>query len=361
MERAFRLRDDSYLSRRFSARIIALAIILLSACNEQFDPRAPLDEQLIVYSVLSTDRNVQIVRVQTSYMPSDFNALTYTSDNSITDAFVSIKESNKTYRLRDTLFARDDSLRYKFPMRAYYLGSFTPQRGKSYQVIVQSPSYGQVSSSVIVPDRPQIYSPPIVTQILDRPDRSPQDATIVFIVQLSKNARGYVGRLLLYYDVLKGSEWVEERAEIPITSADSSSYSLDIPIYPQLAIAPGTSQVGLMYKNGYYRGILNILNSRYKSTRLIFKWATLVLLQTDQNLFNYYSATHGTRIRSRSGLMNRCYQPSAEGLGWSERILSIRSSTSCLKTSGATDEATWTPHDRGFLGGRFACGVQPTV
>ena len=295
MKRAFSSQEGSSLSPRFSARIIVLAIILLPACNEQFDPRAPLDQEMIVYSVLSTDRNVQIVRIQSSYMPPDFNALSYTSDNSITDAIVSIKESNKTYRLRDTLLARDDSSRYKFPMAAYYLSSFTPQRSKSYQVIVQSPSFGQVSSSVIVPDRPQISLSATMTQILDRPDRSPQDARIIFIVQLSKNAKGYVGRLLLYYDVLKGSEWVEERVEIPVTSADSSNYSLDYPQYPRLAIAPGTSQVGLIYKNGYYRGILNILNSQYKSTRMIFKWATLVLLQTDQNLFNYYSATHGNQ------------------------------------------------------------------
>ncbi len=52
------------------------------------------------------------------------------------------------------------------------------------------------------------------------------------------------------------------------------------------------SQIGLFYKNGYYRAIVNVVNSQYRSNRLIFKWATFVVLQADKNLFDYYSSTH---------------------------------------------------------------------
>jgi hypothetical protein len=37
------------------------------------------------------------------------------------------------------------------------------------------------------------------------------------------------------------------------------------------------------------------VNEQYKSTRLIFKWATLVLLQADENLYDYYSVVHASR------------------------------------------------------------------
>ncbi len=190
---------------------------------------------------------------------------------------------------------RSDSGRYSFPLRTFYLNRFTPQRGKSYDVIVQSPSYGQAYATIVIPDRPKIILSPEVAQIIDRPDRYAQNVPIIFIAQLSTLSKGYVARFLLYYDVLKGSEWVEERVEIPISSADSSSYSLDIPKYPDLTVSPNTSQIGLMYRNGYYKGTLNILNQRYKSTRVIFKWATLVLLQADKNLYDYYSITHASR------------------------------------------------------------------
>lgn len=269
--------------------------LVLSACKDTFDSRTTLDQKMVIYSVLSTDRDIQYVRVQTNYMPPEYDPLSYTSDSFLSDAHVSLKDAGKTYLLRDTIVARSDSGRYSFPLRIFYLNRFTPQRGKSYDVIVQSPSYGQAYATIIIPEKPFITLSADVAQIIDRPDRYAQGVPIVFIAKLSKLSKGYVARFLLYYDVLKGSEWVEERVEIPISSADSSSYSLDIPKYPDLTVAPNTSQIGLLYRNGYYKGTLNNLNLRYKNTRIIFKWATLVLLQADKNLYDYYSITHASR------------------------------------------------------------------
>jgi len=275
--------------------VFVLLALVLAACKDTFDPRTALDQKMVVFSVLSTDRDIQYVRVQTDYMPAGYDPLSYTSDNFLSDAQVTLKDASKTYLLRDTLVARSDSGRYNFPLRAFYLNRFVPQRGKSYDLIVQSPSYGQAYATIVIPDKPKITIPPEVIQYIDRPDRYAQNVAITFILQLSSLSKGYVARFLLYYDVLKGSEWVEERIEIPISSADSSSYSLDIPRYPDLAASPNTSQVGMIYRNGYYRGTLNILNEHYKDTRLIFKWATVVLLQADKNLYDYYSITHASR------------------------------------------------------------------
>ena len=243
-------------------------------------------------STLSTDRQMQFVRVQQSYMSPTYDASSYTSDNSVTDVIVSIRASNGLYFLRDTLLPRTDTSRYKFPLRAFVLNPFRPLWGESYQVVVQSMSYGVATASVVVPGQSTILLSGNVPQVLDHPEQYSQDTPMLIIVQMSGVSKGYVGRLLLYYDVLKGSRWVEERVEIPVSSADSSSYSLDFPRYPQLTVTPSTSQIGLFYKNGYYRAIVNVVNSQYRSNRLIFKWATFVVLQADKNLFDYYSSTH---------------------------------------------------------------------
>ncbi len=269
--------------------------IVLGACHDTFDPRTELDQHMVVFSVLSTDRDMQFVRVQTDYMPPSYDPLSYMADSFLGDAIVTLQDANKTYRLRDTVVTRADSGRYSFPLRTFYLNRFIPQRGKSYKVLVQSPSYGQAYATVIMPDKPKITLGTDFTQIIDHPERYAQSVPIVFIVQLSSLTKGYVGRFLLYYDVLKGSEWVEERIEVPISSADSSSYSLDFPRYPDLTVAPNTSQLGLLYRNGYYKGIINKLNSRYSNMRIIFKWATIVVLQTDKNLYDYYSVSHASR------------------------------------------------------------------
>jgi hypothetical protein len=147
------------------------------------------------------------------------------------------------------------------------------------------------SASVLIPGESSIALSEGIGQILDRPDKHEQDALMTFIVRMSGVSKGFVSRLYLYYDVLKGSRWVEERVEIPISSADSSSYSLDFPRYPQLTFTPSTSQAGLYYRNGYYRAILNKVNSEYHTNRIVFKWATFVVLQADKNLFDYYAVT----------------------------------------------------------------------
>jgi hypothetical protein len=266
---------------------------ILAGCEDNFDPRSTLQEQMVVFSVLSTDRPAQFVRVQRNYMPPEFDPLSYAGNNFLNDAIVTIRESNKVFRLRDTLLSRADTSRYKFPLKTFYIDPLTPLHGRTYQVIIQSPSEGQINATTTVPDK-ALINVTTALQILDRPDRSIQDARIVFVVQLSKATKGYLPRLYLYYDVLKDNEWVEERAEIPITSADSSSYSLNVPQYPKMVAAPNTSQVGVTYLNGYYKAIINKLNAKYEPTRLIFKWATIVILQADQNLFKYYTGAHGT-------------------------------------------------------------------
>jgi hypothetical protein len=179
-------------------------------------------------------------------------------------------------------------------LQAYVLSSFIPQRGKSYQVLVQSPTRGQVTSTVVIPDRTTIDLSAEMFDVLAHPDQYAPDVPIAFTIRLSQNAKAFVGRLLLCFDVLKGNQWIEEQAEIPIFSSDSSSYSLDIPRYPRLSVTPSTSQIGLLYRNGYYKAIINKLNDKYRSTKVIFKWTTLRLLQADQHLYEYYTVTHGS-------------------------------------------------------------------
>ena len=264
---------------------------LLTACKDNFDPRAPLDQQMVVYSVLSTDRNAQIVRVQQSYMPSAFDPTSYNSDNSV-NAIVTLKASNGMYLFHDTLLIQSDTSRYKFPLRAFTLNAFTPQWGETYQIVVQSADYGIATSSVTIPGQSRITVSAIVEDVVQHPEKYSLDTPMIFLVQLSGVSKGFVSRFLLYYNVLRGAKWTEERVEIPSSSADTANYSLDFPKYPELAVTPSTSQIALYYRNGYFRAILNQVNARYQSNRLVFKWATFVVMQADGNLFEYYTSAH---------------------------------------------------------------------
>ena len=265
---------------------------LLSACNQPFDPRAPLKEQLVVFSILSTDRDVQFVRVQSTYMPPEFNPLTYVSDNAITDAVVNIKGLSGNYILRDTILARQDTGRYTFPIHAYVLKPFVPQRGQWYDIIVQSPSLGVAFATIVVPEKTAISLTALGQSTLYFPHRHGPDEIIAFLANVSRYAKGYVGRLFIDYDVLKGTQWVEERIEVPVKSGagEEKQYTLEAAVYPRLAPRPSTTQTGFVFQNGYYNAMVNHVRSTvYPQRRIVFNRVVFQLLQVEENLYMYYN------------------------------------------------------------------------
>lgn len=277
---------------QFAAGLILF--LPLAGCEDNFDPTAHAPRQLVVFSVLSTDRESQFVRVQTDYIPVGYNPLQHTSDNSVLDAVVTITTPNKVYRLRDTLVWHSDTSRYKFALRTYYVSPFTPQRGSSYFVEVLSPTIGQATAAIVVPGQARISLTSETQRVLDYPHKYSLNTGIEVAIQFSKSSKGYIARLFAWYDVLKGNEWVEEAVEIPISSFDPAPYMLEKPVYPRMNAIPANSQVGIVYRNGYYKGVINILNYRYRTTQIFFKWITVVVLQADENLFKYYISTHAS-------------------------------------------------------------------
>jgi hypothetical protein len=281
---------------RLHSRLLIGAVLMLMgllSCDQPFDPRAPLDQKIVLYSVLSTDRDAQFVRAEENYMPSGFDPSGYISNNIVRDAIVTMKEPGRLYRLRDTSLARSDTTRYKFPLQMFTLTPFTPRRGISYDVLVQSPSLGVASASVVVPGKPTFNEDNASYAVLSNAmSRQPTDQ-ITYTVQLSSIAKGYVPHLYVYYDVLKGSEWVEERVELPIgtLSTHQDYFGLDLSTYPQMTSSPQTGLILVTYKNGFFQSVIRQLTSgQYANNKIIYKWVVFVLLQAEENLFNYYLA-----------------------------------------------------------------------
>lgn len=269
-----------------------LVLVAIAGCSDNFDPTAHAPRQLVVFSVLSTDRESQFVRVQTDYIPQDFNPLLHGADNSVLDAVVTITTPTRVYRLRDTLLWHSDTSRYKFPLRTYYAMPFTPQRGLSYLIQVASPTIGQASATIVVPQQAHISLSSGTQRVLDFPHKYELGQAIEFDIQFPKLSKGYIARFYAWYDVLKGKEWVEESVEIPISSYDPAPFMLVKPVYPRMSAIPPGDQAGAVYRNGYYKGVINIVNERYRTTQIYFKWITVVVLQADENLYRYYISTH---------------------------------------------------------------------
>jgi hypothetical protein len=267
----------------------------LAACNQPFDPRGPIEQQLVVYTILSTDRSTQFVRVNSTYMPPGFDPSAYTEDTWVADASVRLNGSGKTWLLHDTSIARPDTSRYKSPLRLFTLNAFVPERGKLYTLLVESPTVGVAQATVTVPAKPNIGLSSISSPLLTQPLTAVPDRIIEFTVDLAGTAGGHSSHLYIYYDVLKGLRWTEERFEVPLEPANrDTSYSLDRPIYDQLNPASVSKRVTVQFRVGYLQNIIKKLTTKqYVDTHLIYKWIVLTVLQTDKNLFTYYKSVRG--------------------------------------------------------------------
>lgn len=283
------------MSRNCTVFVGFVVTFFFLSCNQSFDSKAPFQSQLVVFSVLSTDRTSQVVRVEGDYMPAGYDPLSSTADVAVRTAVVTLRDGLTTYRLRDTVMDRQDTTRYKSLLHAFVANPLAAQPGRTYVVTVQAPGYSSASATATIPGRSYPGTGVTTLLVLDYPRGYEDNADIICNALLSTATKGYVGRLFADYEVLIGTEWVEGRVEIPMGFIDPKVPDLKYVKYPQLT-SRTASQMVISFKNGVYKAVLQSLTSgRYKSNKLIFKWVVFQFLQTEKNLFNYYNTTHAFR------------------------------------------------------------------
>ena len=287
-----------------------LALVSLQ-CEQPFDPMGPLDQQLVAFAVLSTDRDMQIVRVNAPSGQMNIDSAGHISENAVKDAVAIIVEPGyyafdqnhrgyyvlpREYNLRDTILSGDDVGGQKFSFHVMAVRPFVPKYGTTYQVYVGSNSHGSASGSVEIPGRPLLLMATTTYNVLSTPFSHLPDAPIEYYVTPSGTSRGYIGRLYLDFDVLKGTDWVAERVELPLSSPDTASYEIQNAVYPTIVSCKSTNQITVTYKNGFLQNIIkDITTVRYPSNRLAFKWVVFLLLQVDPNLYSYHAALQADR------------------------------------------------------------------
>jgi len=305
--------------RTSSLRAISILAVLTAltglTCDEPFSSGS-LDPQLVIFSVLSTDRDAQYVRVHSNYMPKGSDPSSYPSDNAVTNVTVLIRDPDSTWVLADTLLVRRDTTRFTSQAHAYVLTPFIPENGKRYEVQVQSPFLGTALGSAIIPGKSQVTIDAVAEGVLRIPLRFPPQTVVRFNVRFSKLSKAYIVRSWVYYDVLLNGQWVEERMEVPTGSTAKNSYSLEYARYAGLVLTPNATDYEIKYDLGFYQEVIReITTRRHKDNRIIYKWLSLVILQTDDNLYRYYSAVHEYQDPRSVRLDEPIYSPINGGYG----------------------------------------------
>ena len=275
--------------------LVVSCIIALSAlsCNQPFEPRAPLESKLVVFSILSTDRDDQIVRVEQTYMPSGYDAMAYTADGFVPNALVTIQAPGDTYVLRDTTFARQDTSRYKSAMKGYVVKPLAINYGASYRVTVRSTSLGEASTSVVVPRRPTVTMMPTSILMLTTPNAFKDEDEIAFTVDLGVGAKGWIGRFYICYNFFEDGKWFEDRTPVPIAYIFPKVFSTVV--YGELTRAGYNNHSASVYRNDVYRKTLvEILTDRHPNSSVKFTYALFELVQVEESLYNYYRIGHAS-------------------------------------------------------------------
>jgi len=262
--------------------LVCIALLLFASCNHPFSPKGPLQQQLVVYSVLSSDRDIQFVRVYTNYDVSGFDPFENRSDTPVAGAQVVVTGPHGSYTLKDTVLTRPDTSRYKAPIAAY-AGKWRPEPGQTYTLTVNAPGIGSTSASVTTPGPSQPIYWTYGTDILDDPDNYKKTGYVGAFTRFWQTTKAYTYQLAIEYLVLTPAGWKTETIEVPLWA----SYDLQSAGYPSLVnvyIYAGGSYSKDVYVNTLLRVVRLHAGSKLTFKRIVFR-----ILQVDQNWYDYYN------------------------------------------------------------------------
>jgi hypothetical protein len=263
------------------------------SCNEDFTPKGAFERKLVLHGILSTDRDTQYVRVNSTYDTPDFDPLANADDPQVSDATVTLTASGKVYVLRDTLLLRSDTTRYQSLIHSYFVAGLTPLPNESFLLHVVSPALGMSVASITLPGRATVEIPnPLIVQ---EPSKYPTKDILVNLL-LHRSARGYILRMFVEYEIIPNSIF---RVEVPL--ALDGAYDPPAPVYPDMtrgapdgALIDSYSITHVISRQAYYYA-LSTAKRNLTKLDLRFKRAIFVVYSIDKNLYIYYNLVHGFR------------------------------------------------------------------
>jgi hypothetical protein len=262
----------------------------MAGCDQAFNPKADLDKGLVIFSILTNDRDCQFVRVASYYDVSGFVASENKTDPTIQGAKVSIFGPTGLITFRDTTLPREDTDRYNSVIMAYVATTFRAEPGQRYDLLVNCIGRGTAEASLTIPDRPfmSIYPGELVLQ---SPSSFDPRSRFSLKTTLSPFAKGSLCQLFIDYHVLEGSVWKDGRVEVPY---EINLDTLDIwdATYPKLTRVTGNA-TGVSFKVWTYTRMLQKIYQRFEGKKLAMTRAVLRVFQCEQAYYDYVNTVNG--------------------------------------------------------------------
>lgn len=278
-------------------KILACAFVgfLVLGCDEPFSPKAPYVERLVVYCVLSDQPKELYARVYTTYNPPEFDPFAVTTDTPVKGALVEIAARNNVVRFRDTVLNRLNSERYSLDLHAYVASQVAMKRGEGYVLNVRTLDGRSVSATTQIPSSGiiSVYNP----FVLHDPGRYQENIHIN--VMLSPEARGFLVRLFIEYEIATNGKRERAVKEVPQTiQLRQAPYTpvLNFPILSRRKTEGTTKSATwelITFANSAYQYAMNQIVTEHVSRELRLLRAMIVLTQADPHFYNYYNIANG--------------------------------------------------------------------
>ncbi|MEX0736769.1 MAG: DUF4249 family protein [Bacteroidota bacterium] len=279
--------------------LLGLTSLLFQSCDDSFSPSGPEIPRMVVYSVLTTEFDVQYVRVYRNYIPDENNPENNIADSPVKDALVTISDGTTTYAFHDTLVARDDTSRYKEPIFAYVANGFRAKPGSVYTLNVTSPTSGHVTATTRVPTA-SVLTIPYFYQ-LDAPYNYPSLIPQVSF-SLSSYTSAYKVKFYIEYEADTNTGREIFRREVPerllVVSCFFEIYDY---VYPKITRRTNPANVNLEFRGTQYfnffsyRRSVELVNERNLNPS--FRKVVFYNTQFDENWYRYYISARSFQDR----------------------------------------------------------------
>ena len=264
---------------------IVLLVTLNSGCDDSVDPGDRFEPRMVIYGVLSSETSTQIIRVYSNYNPPDYDPAAQPADPVVRDAVVQISDGTQVFSFTDTVFARKDTSRYRDSIYAYVANGFRPESGKTYTLMVTSPTHGALSQTTTMPGNSvlQVFG----HQSIANPWCNSAIPAISYV--LYPPGGGYVARMLIEYEENYPGVTLTKYQEVP------SMYMLIDPLYSLYAVSypgvqrkdsPGAKSVSTQWSRANYITALGFVNDFAYNHK--FKRAVFVVIQYNEAWYKYY-------------------------------------------------------------------------
>jgi len=226
-------------------------------------------------------------------------------------AQVILKAGNNSWTFRDTLIQNPDTTVRQPAIKAYYVNPFTPQRSQSYTLSVTT-QLGTTSASVTVPG-PAVLDITEGSGFFTNPSSYPL-ARITIRVRSVSEARGFLLRFFVEYEVLRDTSWITARAEIPVNYFPDINPDISAARYAFLEPVRETEFVR-SYFGYYFNAVVQDVSNRnspkpVRPTKAIFE-----LRLIDEKFYNYYNFVHAFRDQASIRTDKPDYTNFSGGLG----------------------------------------------